>query len=394
MIEELLNPAVQKFIQEHLQDDPVTLALQAARFPEIPVALVAHQIKCFQKAKSKLPEFSAEPTIIYPPGVSLEQSSSEITAQYKANLMDGKSITDLTGGFGVDTYYFAKRFRQVYYVEQNLALHPVVAHNFEQLGIKNVELYLASAEEYLSNLTVTPDWHYLDPARRDGANQRVYQITDCQPDLTQLLPELLERGAKVLVKLAPMLDIRQALSQLDAVTEIHVISVDNECKEILFKIESGSEVEPKIFAVNLRGMVQDILSFMYSGEGDDCDYSMPQKYIYEPNASIMKTGAFKAVAQNYHLQKLHRNSHLYTSTILVNDFPGRVFELGAVTVMNKKKLKDYVPDNKANITVRNYPNTVQEIRKKTSIKDGGSVYLLATTLMDGSPKVLVCSRLG
>ncbi|MCV9388222.1 class I SAM-dependent methyltransferase [Reichenbachiella ulvae] len=392
MINSLSKPEVRKFIQEHRLDDPAQLVLKAGKNTELPIREIAHQIKCWQKARHKLPTLVAHADLIYPPGVSLEQSSSEATAQYKARLISGQSLTDLTAGFGIDAYYLSQRFEQVIAIEQNPDLIPVVEHNLELLQAGNIRYVRGNAMDYLKEEKEPSDFYFLDPARRDGANQKVHLIEDCQPNLLEILPLLKQRSAKVLIKLAPLLDIQQALDRLPNVKEVHVVSVDNECKELLFQIDFEFEGEPKVVASNWVQESWDRLEFQYSDEREIASFSQPMKYIYEPNASIMKAGAFTSVGKQFGLSKLHRNSHLYTSEKVVAGFPGRVFEIEAVTVLNKKKLKPFLPNNKANITVRNYPNTVQEIRKKTSIKDGGSVYLFATTLMDGSASVLVCKK--
>ncbi|PIB36924.1 hypothetical protein BFP72_16695 [Reichenbachiella sp. 5M10] len=392
MIKALLTPAVRQFIHEHREDNPAQLALLASKYPDIPTQLVAHQVKCYQRAKVKLPTFAETDGIVYPAGVSLEQSSSEATAQYKARLIEGRSLTDLTAGFGIDSYYFSRELEKVVAVEKNPGLTPVVTHNFEVLGVQNITYVQAEAIDYLENESEPTAAYFIDPARRDDANQKLHRIEDCQPNILELVPWLLKRKAEVWVKLSPLLDIHQALGQLVNVSELHVVSLHNECKELLFKCEAAYAGETVVRAVNLTKSGADVLRFTYAEEGQAVGYSEPLRYIYEPNASIMKAGGFKSVARAYGLLKLQRNSHLYTSSEWVDNFPGRGFLLEAVTVLNKKKLKPYLPANKANITVRNYPSTIQEIRKKTSIKDGGSVYLFATTLMDGSPRVLVCTR--
>jgi len=395
LIDQLNKPEVRAFIKAHENDDPASLVLQSAQYPNLPIKLIAAQIKARKKAKSKIPEFYQQKGIIYPPGVSLEQSSSEQTAKYKAQLTSGKSITDLTGGFGIDTYYFAKNGTAVNYVEQNEDLCRLAVHNFDQLGIKNVRVFNESAAVFLNKTNAKIDWYYLDPARRNETNQKVFRIADCSPDLRQIVPGLIGLHANILIKLSPMLDIGMALNQLTNVREVHVVSVDNECKELLFWIDPAFDGEPLIVCANVRGVDVDMFQFAVSQESEtQAELSLPEKYLYEPNASIMKAGGMNSIALKYALKKLHRNSHLYTTSKPVDNFPGRGFKIIASTVLNKKKLQPYLPDWKANITIRNYPNAVNEIRAKTGLKDGGDVYLFATTLMDGSPKVLICEKVG
>lgn len=393
MIDQLKRPDVQAFIKAHENDDPAALVLASAKYPDLPIKLIANQIKARKKAKTKLPEFYNAEGLIYPQGVSLEQSSSEQTAKYKAGLIEGTSLTDLTGGFGIDSFYFSKVFDQLNYVEQNQELAMVVRHNFGLLEAKNISVNNQASETYLQNQKEVTEWYFLDPARRDDANQKVFQIEDCTPDLNMILPKLIELGKQVLIKLSPMLDIHLALEQLPNVKEVHVVSVNNECKELLFWIDPNHTGEMNVRTVNLKGEEVQTFDFVWGQEPSTVpDFSFPENYLYEPNASIMKAGGVNTIAKAFGIKKLHRNSHLYTSEILVESFPGRAFEIKEVTVLNKKKLKSVLPNWKANITVRNYPESVADIRKKMKIKEGGDVYLFATTLMDGEVKVLVCEK--
>jgi len=298
----------------------------------------------------------------------------------------------LTGGFGIDSYYFSKVFEQVNYVEQMPDLLPVVQHNFKLLDVNNVSFHNKTAEVYLEETKLHTDCYFIDPARRDEKANKVFKIEDCTPDLNKILPLLAQEGKMTLVKMSPMLDIQQALSELPNVSEVHIVAVNNECKELLFKIEVDFSGEPTVHAVNITANSHTTFSFDFTEEQALPSFSEPLDYIYEPNAAIMKSGGFNTVAKKYSLSKIHRNSQLYTSREHVIDFPGRAFKLLAVTVLNKKKLKNWLPDNKANITVRNYPESVKTIRKKTGIKEGGQVYLFATTLLDGSLKTLVCEK--
>ncbi|WP_422361266.1 class I SAM-dependent methyltransferase [Reichenbachiella sp.] len=388
---DILSPkGVREFIHSHLNDDPLTLVLQSKKYPDLPIREIAAQIQSRKKAQVKLPEWYEQEGIIFPHGVSMEQCSSEETAKYKASLVQGKSVVDLTGGFGIDLYYLSRQFKKAVYVEQNKELVHLADYNFGVLKAESIDRLYTTAEEYLSTENTPADIYYIDPARRDEANQKVFQIEDCTPDLNLILPQLLDRRAEVLIKLSPLLDINLALKVLPNVKEVHVVSVKNECKELLFRIVPNYEDETKRIAVNLVSGDQSLFEFL----DDDISpaFSQPLEFLYEPNASIMKAGGFNAVANSFYVSKLHRNSHLYTSKKHIENFPGRSFKILAQTVVNKKKLKPFLPQGKANITVRNYPLTVKEIRKKTGIKEGGEVYLFATTLMDGSLAMLVCTR--
>ena len=392
MIQELSQSEVKIFIKEHENDDPADLVLKYAGDKSLPISLIADQIRARKKAKSKAPFLYQNPEIIFPKGASLEQSSSQATAQYKADLIQGTSLTDLTGGFGIDTYFFAKKCKKVIHVEPNKDLSRLVKHNFKILGIQNVGFKNESAENHLENETNSSDCYFIDPSRRGDQNQRVFHLEDCSPNLENLLPNLHRRTANILIKLSPFIDIRQALSQIPRVSEVHVLSVRNECKEVLFKSNPNFDQEPKYFAIDINQ--GDIFSFQFdqSEEVKPVSYGLPECHLYEPNSSIMKAGGFNSVANKYALKKLHRNSHLYTSDELVSDFPGRKFRITKQVSLSRKKLQQSIPTNKVNITVRNFPETVAEIRKRTGLKEGGEFYLFATTLMDESLVGLLCTK--
>jgi 16S rRNA G966 N2-methylase RsmD len=339
----------------------------------------------------------AEAGIFYPLHLALEQASSELTARYKASLVrDGNgTFADLTGGMGVDFSFLSPHFREAVYVERNEDLCRIAAHNFRLLGLKNVTLHCADAESFLRE-TVPLDFIYLDPSRRDNAGRKVFRIEDCSPDLSEIKPLLLEKSGTAMVKYSPMLDISLALKSLDCVSAVHVVSVDNECKELLFLLSKTAVNEPLFVAVNLKRSGREE-RFTFTPEQEQKAVfpfaGEPGRYLYEPNASILKAGAFKSVAQAYNLQKLHINSHLYTSDERVADFPGRVFEVESFFLPNKQNLKTFLQcTKKANITVRNYPAPVAGIRHKTGLKDGGDVYLFATTLAGERKVWIVCRK--
>lgn len=393
MIDELRRPDVRAFILAHENDDPAALALQAKKHPDLPIPLIAAQIQLRQKAKSKLPDYYQSTEIIYPLGVSLEQSSSQVTAKYKSQLINGHRITDLTAGFGVDTYWFSKSFQHVHHVENNELISQLAQESHNSLNSENISHFNLSAEEYLRLEKSPSDYYYIDPARRDARNNRVFSIKECLPDITSIIPTILAKKSKVLVKLSPMLDIRQALQELTNIKEVQVIAVRNECKELLLLIEPNCAAAPHMVAVNISSDKIDRFEFSLVDEKYHPTFSEPLTYLYEPNAAIMKAGGFNAVARQYGLNKLNRNSHLYTSETIIDGFPGRVFVIDRKLAISKKEIKMHIPSGKANIAVRNYPLTVADIRKKTKIKEGGDVYLFATTLADGKPSVLLCNKL-
>jgi len=390
-----MNEETRRFILEHIDDDIHQLALQSGKFPLIDISLAIRQINGKQKVKSKIPSFFRSEDILYPAQLSLEQSSSESTAKYKSTLCEGKSLTDLTGGFGVDCYFLSQRFEQVSYVEQNTELCEIAGHNFKVLGCPNIEIHNTTSEKFLTEM-LHSDWIYIDPARRSESGKKTVLLSDCEPDVSALSKLLQQKTSKVMIKLSPMLDITAALRELSDTTEIHVISVDNECKEILLILNSISNENPKIKTINIsKNKIYQIFE-CNSDKESACkiEYSSSvEKYLYEPNSSVMKSGLFKSVGSSFSLSKLHVNTHLYTSLEHKTDFPGRVFEVVKIWGNTKQELKELVLKiPKANISVRNFPLTVEEIRKKIKIKDGGEIYLFACTLADGKKAIIECRK--
>lgn len=389
-----LLPAERAFLEAHLSADPAQLMLQARKWPALDVPKLVQQIQARQKAKAKLPTWAANLDLLFPANLSVEQSSSEVTAAYKASLVTGDTLADLTGGFGVDAFYFSQRFEHVTYVERQADLAQLVAHNYRQLGVSNISVFTGEAEDFLHRLPAPVDVIYLDPARRGQTQERVHLLQDCEPDVLRLLPLLLQKSKMVLLKTAPMLDIDLALQELGHVAHIWVIAVQNECKEVLYLLEAEAPKETRITTVNLRpGQAPIEVSFTKQQEElAQPTYAEPQRYLYEPNTALLKAGAFKWLSEQYQVQKLHRNSHLYTSTELQADFPGRIFEIMAQPKANAKDLLKLLPGKKANITVRNYPLTVAQLREKVKLKEGGNEYLFATTDLHNKPILLLCRK--
>ncbi|WP_337044413.1 THUMP-like domain-containing protein [Emticicia sp. 17c] len=356
--------------------------------------LIADQWIARQKARFKLPEWYANAEVIFPPPLSVEQASSAVTATYKADIFASPSyntIADLTGGMGIDTCAFARTHKQVMYIERNPAVACVAAHNFAALGYNNIKVANQEASDFLKTETLLAQTHfYLDPARRDTAQNKVFKIEDCEPDLLSIKAVL----GEYMVKYSPMLDIKLAIEQLKGIGQIHVVAVENEVKELLFLSRAASDT-PQITCVNfLADATRQSFVFDYATEqAASTTYVLPQKYIYEPNAAILKAGAFKSIAQVFGLNKLAPNSHLYTADTLMAGFPGRVFECEAVCKFDKKEILSKLPYNQANITTRNFPIKPDEIRKKLGIKDGGDTYLLATENYQHQKIVLVCKKI-
>lgn len=389
-----ISQATRDYIRNHQNDDVRELALKGCRNPDVDSPFALQQIQGRQKAKDKLPQLYANPDILFPPTVSMEQCSSEATARYKASLVGGGTFADLSGGFGVDTMALAKVFDQGYYVEPSAELCQLFGHNIRTLGISNLQIRQGCMEEILPTLP-DMDFLYLDPSRRDSHGNRVVTLGECTPNISAHKALLLAKARKgVLVKLSPMLDLKSALQQLPETQEIHVLAVHGECKEVLFLLGHDKTEDMEYHAVNIQG--DNVLDFHFSSREET--EAKPEladhvsKYLLEPNAAVMKAGAFKCVATRYGLQKLHAHSHLYTCDEQVPDFPGRVFTVEKVVPFSKKEIKRQLADmDKANVAVRNFPWNAEELRKQLRLGDGGDVYLFGTTLRDGG-KVLVVTR--
>ena len=313
---------------------------------------------------------------------------------FKARLFSGKALVDLTGGTGIDSYYFSKHFKNVYFIEQQEHLCDLVRNNFNVLGASNIEIHSGNSLDFIASNQLEIDLIYLDPARRDDKKNKVFMLMDCQPDITLIQNALFKKCRQILLKAAPMLDVNAAIMKLDGVKKIWVVAVENECKELLILMEKGWLKEPIIEAVNIKSKSEiNYFTFSKSEEATSAiGLSMPKKYLYEPNAAILKAGGFRSIAIRFDLKKLHPNSHLYTSASFIEDFPGRSFELTGIEQPHSRRLMELLPDGKANITARNFPETVAAVRKRTKIKEGGDIYIFATTLLDRKPVFLLCKK--
>ena len=375
------------YIRQHLNDDVPTLALKKAPVGT-DVSLALRQIGARQLLRKKAPEWSANDDLLFPTRLPIEQGSSEATARYKAALLEGDTFADLTGGLGIDSHYMAQRFAQADYVEQDAELCALARHNFGVLKSK-IQVRNETAEAYLNHCE-PKDCIYLDPARRDLHGRKTVSIADCTPNVAKLQDLLLQKAQTVAVKLSPMLDISQALNALRHVKEVHVVAVANECKELLFIMERGFSGQVELCCANLPSS-QPALRFT-ADEERDCPLHLADevgKYLYEPNVALLKAGCFKLPSERFRVLKLHKNSHLYTSSTLVPDFPGRAFEVVAWAPYNKKLRQQLLADvEKANVAVRNFPLPVDELRKMLKIADGGECYLFATTLHNGEKTVV------
>lgn len=379
MLNLLLREEVQEFIRIHEQDDTNQLVLSHRELFGLPSSLVADQIIGRRKAKSKLPEYYEATGIIYPPGINLEQSSSTATAKFKANICQGLRALDLTGGMGIDTLFLSRQFQHITYVEPSEKLLAIARHNHGILNARNITYVHDSAESFLEKQDQKYDLIYIDPSRRTNQNSKVVLFKDYQPEILILLPHLISLSSLVMIKASPLLDIQQGVSELSQVCNVYVVAVENECKELLFLCGSQDQ-EAKIHAVDLdlNGSVKSWLTFLKSEEAAvKISFSEPLAFLYEPNAAIMKAGAFKTVAVQFDLKKLAPNTHLYTSNKLVANFPGRAFSNKAEIKGRAAEIRQWFPDLKANVTTRNYPLRPEQLKHKLKLKDGGEKFLLA-----------------
>jgi 16S rRNA G966 N2-methylase RsmD len=387
----ILQPEVQQFISENGSVNINQLALKKNPFPEIPYSVLLNQIAAKQKAKDKLPTWYHANNIIYPEKISIEQTSSEITAKYKASLLSGTSVIDLTGGFGVDDYYFSKVVEKVTHCEINAELSEIVKHNCKQLQVDNMECFAGDSAVLLKDLNQKFDTIYIDPSRRNDAKGKVFMLADCLPNVVDLQDFYFTYSNKILVKTAPILDIQAGLSELKNVKKIHIVAVENEVKELLWEIEKNWNSIPIITTINFEKnrVFQNEIALE---SNETATYSLPKKYLYEPNAALMKSGCFEAISSIFSVEKLHQHSHLYTSDLL-QPFSGRSFEIITAIPYQKNEIKTHLLNKKMNVTARNFPLKVDEIKKKHKISDGGIVFAFFTTNLNNEKIVLLCKKI-
>ena len=394
----MLSEEIRAFIQKHEEDDIHQLLLSSQTLEGDALKFAVQQIAGRQYAKSKLPSWYENQHVCYPVHLSLEQCSSELTAVYKSKLITGDSLVDLTGGFGVDTTCLASQFKQVIYVEQNQELAQIAQANFKAFQLNHIQVWQRNALDALAEIKQV-ETIFIDPARRSKSGGKLVSIADCEPNILQLQDLFRRKAQRVLIKMSPMLDIKQALRELYCVTDVHVVAVDNECKELLFLVDYSKEKDcnTNLYAVNLKERKKaDVFSFTRKQEDfAPVTYtSTVKKYFYEPNVALLKAGVFNLITAKYAVDKLHPNSHVYTSDLKVDNFPGRRFQVEFVCKLDKKSIRELrkrVPA--ANLTIRNFPSSVAALRKKLKIGEGGSVYLFATTLYSEEKVLVVCSKI-
>ena len=435
-----MNQATQDFIRQHQDDDVRQLAFLGSKYPEVDMPFALDQIRGRKMARVKLPRWASLEGIIYPPHISMEQCSSESTALYKAELaarllglpasssgteMKAENeieFVDLTGGFGVDFSYIAARLGvKSMYVERQVHLCEAAKENFGRLGLKNAIVKNGDGIEVLhsfhpkkkdavsadDSLGITYDQPrsllktnlglkliFIDPARRDDAGNKVVSLKDCTPDVTVLQEEMLSKADYVIIKLSPMLDWHRAVSELSHVREVHIISVNNECKELLLVLSARNMGNLRIYCVNDAQSFVCEESDMESSSVKIAPFTLEEMlYLYEPNASLMKAGCFGVLSERYDARMLSKNSHLFVSREPIAAFPGRSFRIIDVSSFNKKELKRHLAGiTKANIATRNFPLSVAELRKRLKLKDGGETYIFATTLSDESHVLMITEK--
>ena len=386
-----MNEATLEFIRIHADEDVRQLAFLGKKNPEVNMAYALDQIAGRQKARVKIPSWASIDGIVYPPHISMEQCSSEQTARYKARIAgNGEKIVDLTAGFGVDMAFMSAGFKQAVHVEMQPQLCAISSENYKHLGLNHVQVVCNDGVGYLHQMEHA-DLIFIDPARRDQHGARTYGIADCTPNVLEIIDEMLQKADRVMIKLSPMLDWQKTVADVGNVSQVHIVSVGNECKELLLEVKKGKDEKVKVFCVN------DDQVFSYEiGETHSFTPSPLHSFtfLYEPNASVMKAGCFNLISHRFGITQPDANSHLFLSDKLVEGFPGRRFVIERVSTMNKRELKEALAGiDKANVAVRNFPLSVADLRKRLKLKDGGDVYIFATTDAKKGHLVMVCRKI-
>lgn len=391
------NIEEKEFIKKNIEANTTKLLLQAP-IENIDIKFCVKQIEGYHKAKEKFPSLIEKTELIFPSKLNLEQTSSELTSNYKASLfLSHSSLRDLTSGFGIDDIFFAKKLNKVYYHELDILLAEIAEYNFQMLGLTNIEVIKGNSINKLNEFEKT-DIIYLDPSRRDENQKKVFLLEDCQPYVVDILPKLFEKANTIALKLSPMLDIKQAIRELINIKEIHILSVKNECKELFIILEKDYKGEIKYHCINFDTN-QKINQFIFQNS------QIPPKlapksqlqrgaYLYEPNSSVMKAGGYHEICEHFETSKLAPHSHLFISEKEIEEFPGRGFLIKTILPYNNKIIKTLSTRfPKANITIRNFPQNVSEIRKRTLVKEGGEEYLFFTTNSENEKIIISCEKL-
>jgi hypothetical protein len=383
----ILNTVVQDFIKSY-SGEISKLAFAGSPFAKVSVQELIQQIEGRQKIEKKLPNWFHTKGVYYPPKIHLEQTSSEATAKYKASLVHGDKLADLTGGFGVDAYYFSEVFNSVLHFEQNQSLSEIAAHNFDRLSKNNIQCL--AVDGIVTGLQQHYDILYIDPSRRHSAKGKVFYLRDCEPNVPVHLGDLLDHCITLMIKTSPMLDITIGMQELNTVAQLHIVAVNNEVKELLWIVKKDYRGTTHIRTVNITNSGNEVFNFTMDYRAT-ATYAPPQHFLYEPNSAIMKSGAFDLVSEEFSIHKLHKHSHLYTSDTLC-EFPGRRFTIEKIIPYTKASIREELSISKANITIRNFPESVAQLRKKWGVKEGGDDYLFFTTLENEEKVIIHCSR--
>ncbi|SDD62642.1 hypothetical protein SAMN04488104_104224 [Algoriphagus faecimaris] len=402
-ISEFHSAEFQQFVQDHLEEDPALLLFKYQGKVPFDLKMAVQQLSARQKAKKKLPSWSSNPALIFPASISLEQSSSEDTARFKAKGLKGKLMIDLTGGLGVDFFYLSQGFEKGIYCERQKELFEVTTHNLQELEpskgsepLKDLpskfDFFEGDGIAFLQKTNLQFDLIYLDPARRGSGNQKLYRLQDCEPDVVNSWPLLKEKSNQILIKSSPMLDLSQAWAELPDVQKITIVSVKNEVKELLLSWEKGKDsIKKQIEVVDLGRAFPRFSFYRKEEEQADSIYSEAERYLVEPLGGILKSGAFNLFGERYGLKKLEKNSHLYTGNQVPEDIPGRTFEVIQEVNLKKQEIKKLFPSGKVNVITRNYVLSAESLKRKMGLKDGGDDFLIATKTQKGN-KVYWCKK--
>ena len=394
-----MNEATLEFIRIHADEDVRQLAFLGKKNPEVDMAYALDQIAGRQKARVKIPSWASIDGIVYPPHISMEQCSSEQTARYKASIAgNGEKIVDLTAGFGVDMAFMSAGFKQAVHVEMQPQLCAISSENYKHLGLNHVQVVCNDGVGYLHQMEHA-DLIFIDPARRYQHGARTYGIVDCTPNVLEIIDEMLQKANRVMIKLSPMLDWQKTVADVGNVSQVHIVSVGNECKELLLEVKKGKDEKVKVFCVNDDQVFSYEIGETHPFTPSPLHPFTPSPlhsftFLYEPNASVMKAGCFNLISHRFGITQPDANSHLFLSDKLVGGFPGRGFVIERVSTMNKRELKEALAGiDKANIAVRNFPLSVADLRKRLKLKDGGDVYIFATTDAKKGHLVMVCRKI-
>jgi len=388
----LLQPQVQQYINDNLNTDVLQIVLKKLAFPGCTSQEIAEQIEAKSRIKSKLPTWYATKGIYYANKLNLSQTSSEATANYKATLVAGQTLLDLTAGFGVDSFAFSKKVKKVWHLEKNTFLSKIAQYNLKTLKAKNIEVVAQDGLHFLKNTELHFDYIYIDPSRRSASKEKVFLLADCEPNVITHLALFFSKTNTVLIKTGPLLDIKAGINELSYIKDIHIIALKNEVKEVLWVLEKGYKKTPTLRTINIKADTKHTFNFQLEEESDVApEFSEPLQYLYEPNAAILKSGAYKLTGHRFGLFKLSQHTHLYTSQSMI-DFPGRRFKILKVLPYNKKELKK-ICLKKANVSIRNFPESVVVIRKKLKLKDGGEDYLFFTKDVNHKLIVIHCASI-